>query len=75
MWEHNFKMQNAKICNPKQFRAHTNPILKTLGRLRVEDIYDLHLLKLYDKIKILSIPQYFYDFANLGSSEKQELRY
>ena len=50
-------------------------IFKTLGIVRVEDIYKLRLLKLFHKNRRFSIPPYFYDFVNIVSNENQESQY
>ena len=43
-------------------RAHTEPILKSLNLIKVEDIYYLAILMFYSKLINNNMPHYFDDF-------------
>ena len=44
------------------YRAHTEPIFKSLNLIKVQDIYYLAILKFYSKLINNNLPHYFDDF-------------
>ena len=44
------------------YRAHTEPIFKSLNLIKVQDIYYLSILKFYSKLMNNNLPHYFDDF-------------
>ena len=50
------------------YRAHTEPIYKSLNLIKVEDMYYLAILKFYSKLINNNLPHYFDDFMPLLSN-------
>ena len=48
----------VRIVNLSSYRAHTEPIFKTLKLLKVEDILKIQILKFYYKYKHQMLPHY-----------------
>ena len=65
LWGHDstrlFKLQKQAIRNITctKYNAHTDPLHKTLNILKLPDMYDLQLYKLYYKIQREPEPHYF----------------
>ena len=53
------KAIRAITCS--KFNAHTEPLFKYLKLLKLQDIYQLNILKFYYKFKNNELPKYFYD--------------
>ena len=47
-----------RIMTCSKYNAHTDPIFKKLKLLKIQDIFNVHNLKIYYKYKI-ALPQYF----------------
>ena len=59
-----YLLQTRAIRNIEKaasYRAHTEPILKSLNLIKVQDIYYLAILKLYSKLINNNLPPYFDD--------------
>ena len=56
-----FKLQKraARIITCSKYNAHTEPLLKTLNLLKIEDIMKTKALKLYYRYKQNELPKYF----------------
>ena len=56
-----FKLQKRalRIMTCSKYNAHTDPILKKLKLLKIQDIFNVQNLKIYYKYKIAKLPQYF----------------
>ena len=50
------------VVNFKPPVAHTEPILKNMNQLNLQDLYTSHLLKLYYKLYRNKLPPYFENF-------------
>ena len=67
MWGHAPKQINklqkksVRIISKSKYNAHTEPILKNLKYLKVNDIYKLQLFKFYHKFINNKLPKYFYE--------------
>ena len=60
-----YKLQKRAIRNIEKadsYRAHTEPIFKSLNLIKVEDMYYLAILKFYSKLINNNLPHYFEDF-------------
>ena len=59
-----YLLQKRAIRNIEKvsYRAHTEPIFKSLNLIKVQDIYYLAILKFYSKIMNNNLPHYFDDF-------------
>ena len=57
------------ICCQK-FNAHTEPLFKKLGLLKLEDLLDLNTLKFYYKLKKDKVPNYFKSYRIQTQSER-----
>ena len=56
-----FKLQKsaARIITCSKYNAHTEPLLKTLNLLKIDDIMKTKALKLYYRNKQNELPKYF----------------
>ncbi len=73
-----FKLQKKAIrtISFSNYISHTDPLFKALGLLKIQDIYDLNLLKLYYKLKHNATPSYFSNFiTNVHESSNITPRY
>ena len=52
-------IRNINIAN---YTAHSEPIFKSLNLLKINDIYDLSILKFYSKLINNNLPHYFDSF-------------
>ena len=59
-----YLLQKRAIKNIEKagYRAHTEPICKSLNLIKVQDIYYLAILKFYSKLINNNLPHYFDDF-------------
>ena len=59
-----YLLQKRDIKNIEKagYRAHTEPIFKSLNLIKVQDIYYLAILKFYSKLINNNMPHYFDDF-------------
>ena len=59
-----YLLQKRAIRNIEKvsYRAHTEPIFKSLNLIKVQDIYYLAILKFYSKLMNNNLPHYFDDF-------------
>ena len=59
-----YLLQKRAIRNIEKagYRAHTEPIFKSLNLIKVQDIYYLAILKFYSKLINNNLPHYFDDF-------------
>ena len=60
---HKLQKKNLRIISNSKFIAHTKPICKSLNLLKVQDIYQLAILKFYFKLINNELPQYFDTFT------------
>ena len=65
-----------------KYNAHTEPLLKQLNILKLEDSFSLHCLKLYYKFITSSLPKYFTnffprnnEFHSYGTQGRDQLHY
>ena len=61
---HLWKLQKkaVRIIKNKKYNSHTDPIFKSLNYLKVDDIYELNVLKFYFNYCHLMVPSYFIKF-------------
>ena len=57
-----FSMPRVKNIENADYRAHTEPIFKSLNLIKVQDINYLTILKFYSKLINNNLPHYFDDF-------------
>ena len=59
-----FKLQKklVRLILHKRYNAHTDPLLKSLNSLKIEDIFKLKALQFHFKNKNSMTPEYFNDF-------------
>ena len=55
---HTSRLHNLRTITNSKFNAHREPICKRLNILKLPDLYNLQLYKLYFKIKREIVPQY-----------------
>ena len=60
---HKLQKKALRIISNSKFLAHTEPICKSLNLLKVQDIYQLAILKFYFKLINNELPQYFDTFT------------
>ena len=60
---HKLQKKALQIISNSKFLAHTEPICKSLNLLKVQDIYQLAILKFYFKLINNELPQYFDTFT------------
>ena len=60
---HKLQKKALRIIANSKFLAHTEPICKSLNLLKVQDIYQLAILKFYFKLINNELPQYFNTFT------------
>ena len=60
---HKLQKKALRIISYSKFLAHTEPICKSLNLLKVQDIYQLAILKFYFKLINNELPQYFDTFT------------
>ena len=60
---HKLQKKTLRIISNNKFLAHTEPICKSLNLLKVQDIYQLAILKFYFKLINNELPQYFDSFT------------
>ena len=56
----NLQKKPIRILTNSRYHVHTEPILKTYGLLKVQDIYYLKQLKLYYNLSYSLLPPYFH---------------
>ena len=56
-----------RTISHSKYRAHSEPICKSLNLLKVQDIYHLSILKFYSKLINNGLPHYFDDFTPMFS--------
>ena len=54
----------------QKYNAHTEPLFKNLGLLKIEDLLDLNTLKFYYKLRNNNVPEYFKDFKVQTQGER-----
>ena len=59
------------ICNSK-YNAHSEPLLKSLQLLKLEDIFKLNMLKFYYRYANNQLPQYFSNFKIIPQNDIHE---
>ena len=76
LWRHRneriLKLKKRAISNSK-FNGHTEPICKLLSILKLPDMYNLQLYKMYYRIKREIVPQYFVTLLDVLQISKPEL--
>ena len=60
---HKLQKKALRIISYSKFRAHTEPICKTLNMLKIKDIYQLSIMKFYYKLVNKKLPHYFDNFT------------
>lgn len=70
-WNRIFKLQKKamRIITCSKYNAHTTPIFKNLGLLKINDILNLHLFKFYYKYVNNNLPVYLQSFDLLQRSD------
>ena len=58
-----------RIITNSKFNAHTEPILKEVGILKLEDMFKLNICKWYYRYKHRKLPYYFLDYVILPQSQ------
>ena len=75
VWGHNnnrvYKLQKSavRIISCSKFNAHSEPLLKKLNLLKVEDVLKLQQLKCYHKLINRELPGYFTCFPITPATE------
>ena len=66
-----YKLQKKvlRIITNSKFNAHTEPLFKTLGILKLNDIYKLNVLKFYFLHCNDQLPRYLQNFAFIARSD------
>ena len=59
------------VCNSK-YLAHSSPLLKKTGILKLEDLFKLNMLKWYHKYVNKKLPKYFLEFEIKSQHEIHE---
>ena len=59
---HLLQKRAIRNINNANYRAHSEPIFKSLNLLKINDIYYLSILKLYSKLINKNLPHYFDSF-------------
>ena len=57
----------VRITRARKYDAHTEPLLKQLIIMKLEDSFSLQFLKFYHKFKVNSLPKYFANIFNRNS--------
>ena len=52
------KLQNRAVVTRSKYNAHTDPLFKSLNLLKLKDLFELSVLKLYFKLKHNLLPVY-----------------
>ena len=60
---HKLQKKTLRVISNRKFLAHTEPICKSLNLLKVQDIYQLAILKFYFILINNELPQYFDTFT------------
>ena len=55
----NYKKRAVRIITCSKYKAHTEPLLKTVNLLKIEDIMKINALELYYRYKRNELPNYF----------------
>ena len=65
------------ISSSKKYNAHTEPLFKKLGLLKIEDMMKHNILKFYYKLKKNKVPAYFenYQVSNLEDIHELDTRF
>ena len=66
----NIKKKAIRIISQSKYNAHTEPIMKSLGILKLEDLFKLNMLKWYYRFVKNKVPEYFSDFEILNQSDR-----
>ncbi len=71
VFEKIFKLQKKaiRIITHSEYLAHTEPLFKSLGLLKVHDLYNLKLLKFYYNLSYNLLPSYFNCYLELLHKE------
>ena len=64
---HKYQKRALRIITDSKYRAHTEPLCKTLNLLKIQDIYQLAIFKFYHKLINSGLPHYFEDFTPIFS--------
>ena len=59
------------ICNAK-YNDHTEPLMKTLGILKLEDLFKLNMLKWYYRYTKKQLPRYFLNYEIMPQSQRHQ---
>ena len=73
-----FKLQKraVRIITCSKYNAHTEPLLKTLNLLKIEDIMKTKALKLYYRYKQNELPKYFESmFTESNDNHSHDIRH
>ena len=77
-WDRLFKLQKRaiRIMTNSKYNAHTDPLFKDLGLLKIQDIFDAQCLKFWYKFVNNLVPSYFasmftYNHAIYGIETRQ----
>jgi hypothetical protein len=55
------------LCNAK-FNAHTDPLFRKLGLLKIQDIFDIQCVKFFYKFRNNTLPGYFNTFFTINEN-------
>ena len=66
----NIQKKAIRIISQSKYNAHTEPIMKSLGILKLEDLFKLNMLKWYYRFVKNKVPEYFLNFEILNQSER-----
>ena len=62
----------VRLISKSKYNAHTSPIFKSLGLLKVTDIFKLSCMKLYFKYENNMLPSYFNHLFNNNQAQQTE---
>ena len=72
---HKYQKRALRIITDSKYRAHTEPLCKILNLLKIPDIYQRAIFKLYHKLINSGLPHYFENFTPIISQGNEDYNF